>query len=277
MVFAPTHRRVLAAGLTWHYIEAGEGAPIVFLHGLPESWYSWHYQLEALSDAYHVIALDLKGYGQSDKADGNYAIDHVAEEILALLEEIGLEQWNLVTHDWGSLIGDFLAGRHPERVLQYVRMEAPLAAFDASNHPQFTLFRDQDYARHLFANAEAFVRFVYQERTVQAVPETDLQHIIEEFSRPGVAEAVPRYFRDMSEPVLRERAALYAHMHFPVLLLQGALDPAQPRWYFEGAVSLFPRAELHFIPDAGHFIELERPEVVTEEIRAFLRLDSGSV
>jgi pimeloyl-ACP methyl ester carboxylesterase len=58
--------------LTWHYVEAGEGEPIVFLHGLPESWYSWHYQLESLSDDYRVIAVDLKGYGQSDKSDGDY-------------------------------------------------------------------------------------------------------------------------------------------------------------------------------------------------------------
>jgi pimeloyl-ACP methyl ester carboxylesterase len=60
-------------------------------------------------------------------------------------------------------------------------------------------------------------------------------------------------------------------MHSPVLLLQGALDPAQPRWYFERAVSLFPDAELHVVPDAGYFIELERPDIVTAEIRTWVR------
>ncbi len=64
---------------------------------------------------------------------------------------------------------------------------------------------------------------------MQPVPEADLQRIIEEFSPPGVAEAVPRYFRAMSEEVLHKRIALYKQMCFPVLLLQGALDPAQPR------------------------------------------------
>jgi len=266
-----SHHFAEAAGLTWHYVEAGQGEPLVFLHGLPESWYSWHYQLEALSGEYHVIAIDLKGYGQSDKSDGNYSADRVAEEVLALLDAIGLERFNLVTHDWGTLLGDFIAGGHPERVIRYVRMQAPVHKSDPRNHPQFVILRDQEFATRLFSDAEAFVRQVYGERTVQPIPEQDMQRIIEEFGRPGVAEAVPRYFRDTSTEVLLARQQLYSQMSFPVLLLQGEKDPAQPQWYFEGAADQFPDAELQWIRDAGHFTELEQPEQVTKAIRDFIR------
>ena len=266
-----SHHFAEAAGLTWHYVEAGQGEPVVFLHGLPESWYSWHYQLEALSGEYRVIAIDLKGYGQSDKPDGNYSADGVAEEVLALLDAIGLERFNLVTHDWGTLLGDFIAGGHPERVIRYVRMQAPVHKSDPQNHPQFVILRDQEFATRLFSNTDTFVRQVYGERTVQPIPEQDMQRIIEEFGRAGVAEAVPRYFRDTSTEVLLSRQQLYSQMSFPVLLLQGEKDPAQPQWYFEGAAEQFPDAELQWVRDAGHFTELEQPEQVTKAIRDFLQ------
>ncbi len=269
----PTHRFQEAEGLTWHYVEAGEGEPVVFLHGLPESWYSWHYQLEALSDDHRVIAIDLKGYGQSDKSDGDYSAGQVAEEVLALLDAIGLDSFNLVTHDWGTGIGDYIAGRHPDRILRYVRMEAPVLVTDPANHPQFVVFRNQELAAEIMGNTEAFVRNVYEPRTVQPIPEEDMLRIIEEFGRPGVAEAVPRYFRDFGdfgEELRQERAALFAAMDFPVLLLQGDSDPAQPPSYFEGATDAFPDAELKWVTEAGHFTELEQPEQVTKAIRDFL-------
>jgi pimeloyl-ACP methyl ester carboxylesterase len=269
-----SHHFVEAAGLTWHYVEAGQGEPVVFLHGLPESWYSWHYQLEALSGDYRVIAIDLKGYGQSDKSDGNYSADHVAEEVLALLDTIGLEQFNLVSHDWGSVISDFIAGNHPDRILRYVRMEAPVLRADPANHPQFVLFRNQELAAQVMGNTEQFVRNVYGSRTVQPIPEEDMLRIIEEFGRPGVAEAVPRYFRDFGdfgEALRQERAALFAAMDFPVLLLQADSDPAQPPSYFEGATDAFPNAELQWVESSGHFTELEQPEQVTKAIRDLLQ------
>jgi pimeloyl-ACP methyl ester carboxylesterase len=274
---ALSHHFLEAAGLTWHYVEAGEGDPIVFIHGLPESWYSWHYQLEALAGEYRVIAIDLKGYGQSDKADGNYAADHVAEEVLALLDAIGLESFSLVTHDWGTMIGDFLAGRHAERVQRYVRMQAPLLRTDPKNHPQFVLLRNQELATAIMSNAEQFIGNVYGSRTVQPIPEEDMARIIEEFSREGVASAVPRYFRDFweldgeaLEQISQHRGALFAAMVFPVLLLQADSDPAQPQWYFDGATDLFPDAQLQWIENSGHFSELEQPEAVTHAVREFM-------
>jgi len=259
--------------LRWHYVEAGKGEPIVFLHGLPESWYSWHYQLESLQSGYRVIAVDLKGYGQSDKSDGDYHPENVAEELLALLDAIGVEQFNLVTHDWGTLVGDYLAGNHPDRVIRYVRMQAGLLKIDPKNHPQFALFKDQDLASRLMSDAAVFVPNVYGARTVQPIREEDMARIIEEFSRDGVAEAVPRYFRDFfaSPTAGEERQALFTAMDFPVLLLQADSDPAQPLWYFDGGTDLFPDAVLQIVEGSGHFSELEQPEAVTEAIRDFLQ------
>jgi pimeloyl-ACP methyl ester carboxylesterase len=99
------HRFVAAPGdsesVTWHFVESGDpSAPtVVFLHGVPDSWGQWHYALEALSGRFHCVAIDLKGYGQSDKRTGDYRQRGVAEQMLALFDEIGVDHFALVTHD----------------------------------------------------------------------------------------------------------------------------------------------------------------------------------
>jgi pimeloyl-ACP methyl ester carboxylesterase len=264
------HKFVEAGGVKWHYVEAGKGEPVVFLHGLPESWFSWHYQIEAVSQKYHVVAVDLKGYGQSDKRDGDYTAQAVANELIALFDAIGLDEFSLVTHDWGTLIGDHIASTVSHRIIKYVRMEAPVLKIAPANHPQFELFKNQDLARSIMSEARTFITKVYEPRTVQKISDEDMEGIIFEFSRPGVVEAVPRYFRDFnldSEEVRRER---FGKMTFPVLVLQGEKDPAQPLWYFEGIEEIFPDVKFQTIKDAGHFTELEKPEEVSKAILDFL-------
>jgi len=264
------HKFVEAAGVEWHYAEAGAGEAVVFLHGLPESWFSWHHQIAEVSGQYRVIAVDLKGYGQSDKRDGDYSRQGVANELIALFDTIGLEKFSLVTHDWGTLIGDFVASTIPNRIVKYVRMQCPVMKADPANHPQFALWRNQDFATSMMSDARAFVTRVYERRTVQKISEEDMEGIILEFSRPGIAEAVPRYFRDFaveSEEVRRER---FRKMTFPVLVLQADRDPGQPLWYFEGIETVFPDVKLQVVENAGHFTELEKPEEVSKAILDFL-------
>ena len=264
------HRFVEAAGIKWHYVEAGAGEPVVFLHGLPESWFSWHYQIEDVSEEYRVIAVDLKGYGQSDKRDGDYTSQGVANELIALFDIIGLEKFSLVTHDWGTVIGDHIASTIPDRIVKYVRMQAPVLKIDPTKHPQFELFRNQDLATSIMSQARIFITQVYESRTIQKISDDDMEGIIFEFSRPGVAEAVPRYFRDFTLESEEVRLERFGKMTFPVLVLQGEKDPAQPLWYFEGIEAVFPDVKLQIVEDAGHFTELEKPEEVSRAILDFL-------
>jgi hypothetical protein len=128
-----THHFVTAPGdaeyLTWHYVEAGSGEPIVFLHGIPDSWYQWHPQMAALASTHRCIAVDLKGYGQSDKRPGDYRHEGVSEQLFAMLRKIGLTRFNVVTHDRGTVQADFIAANHPDSILRYGRGEQHLYNF----------------------------------------------------------------------------------------------------------------------------------------------------
>lgn len=278
------HHFTAAGGLRWHWVDAGSsrGDPIVFVHGLPESWFSWHLQMADLASERRVLAVDLKGYGQTDKPATGYDVPQVAAGLLALLDAIGVERFDLVTHDWGTGIGQRLAADHPERIRRYARMEAPVGEIDlAGRHPQFQLFQDQALAVRILGNATSLVRGIYGydgrpgSLTVTPIANEVLDRIAAEFARPGTAEAVARYFVEnrITDPAYwAETPRLFAAMTFPVLLLQGDADPNQPHEYFDGAESAFPDARLVFVPESGHFLQLEQPAAVNALLRSFFGL-----
>ncbi|GIX28250.1 MAG: hypothetical protein KatS3mg123_2131 [Burkholderiales bacterium] len=93
------HKFIEAAGVRRHWVEAGEDDPVVLLHGIPESRTCWRHQIPVLATKFRVLAFDLKGYGQSDKRDGDYTGNNVARELLATLDGIGIERFLLAGHD----------------------------------------------------------------------------------------------------------------------------------------------------------------------------------
>ena len=117
-------RTVQANGLSFHVAEAGRGRPrlLLFLHGFPEFWYAWRHQLEALGDAFHVAAPDLRGIGGSDKPAEveAYLLDHLVEDAAALTRALGHERCVLIGHDWGGFVAWEAVIRRPELVEKLV-------------------------------------------------------------------------------------------------------------------------------------------------------------
>jgi pimeloyl-ACP methyl ester carboxylesterase len=113
-----------------HIREAGRpGDPLViFAHGWPESWFSWRHQVPAVAEAgYHVIAPDMRGYGQTDApADiDQYDIQHLVGDMLALVDEAGAEQAVIVGHDWGAVVAWHAALLHPDRFRAVAAFSVP--------------------------------------------------------------------------------------------------------------------------------------------------------
>ncbi|MBP7689963.1 MAG: alpha/beta fold hydrolase, partial [Thermoflexales bacterium] len=129
-------------GIKWHYVEQGNpnGEVILFLHGLPEGWYSWRYVLPLVDQNYRLIAIDMKGYGRSDMQDDNYDWHVVAAQTLALMDSLGVDKFYVVSHDWGTIIGSVMVGDHPDRILGYVRMEADLIMEGNGNTPPLSVY-----------------------------------------------------------------------------------------------------------------------------------------
>jgi len=278
-----THHFVDARGavipIRWHYVEAGDPQKetIVFVHGNPESWHCWHPQIKHFASRHHVIAPDLKGYGQGDKRPGDWRWENCAEEMLALLDQIGLKRFHIVAHDRGCVLADYLGGNHPDRVLSYVRMQQICHVFRPENSPQSAYFADPIFGPNIFGDPDFYFQYRLLKMLRNPVAPERLEKFKEQMSYPGLADAVIRYFQSSSfeKERLDRTSRLLRNMRFPVLLLQAELDEGQPRYYFEDAsnpaVKQFPDARLEWIESAGHYANLEKPEVVTEKIAAFLR------
>jgi len=268
------HRFVEAEGdsetISWHYVEAGEGEPVVFLHGLPESWFMWHRQIDALAATHRVIAIDLKGYGQSDKRTGDYRQEGVAEQLLALLDRLNLDRFNLVTHDRGTVIADYLGANNPSRVLRYLRGEQHLHHFHPDLAPQERLFTDP--ARSVILGQPLnIVVGAYTNIAHHPIDDDDISRTIQEFSYPQIGWAVPRYFGSSSfrKEWIDRRTRLMQAWDFPVLIMQGLHDSRQPREFYEGVEPHMPNARVAFI-DAGHFYVFENPAETTTVISNLL-------
>jgi pimeloyl-ACP methyl ester carboxylesterase len=265
----------------WHYVEAGDPArpTVVFLHGVPDSWWQWHYALESLSDQYHCIAVDLKGYGQSDKRTGDYRQQGVAVQLQALLDTIGISEFALVTHDRGTPPGDHLVSVAADRVIGYARGQQHLWHLHPSLHPQELMFTSVE-APNILADARRFVATAYTWLTTRPVADSDLLRTIEEFSHPGITTALPRYFHSSSfrQEWIDRRTSLIRSWKAPVLILQGAQDPLQPSDFYTDpdVMRMLPAGSDVHMFDTGHFWPFEAPRDTVDALRAFLDSVSGS-
>jgi pimeloyl-ACP methyl ester carboxylesterase len=121
-------RTVATNGIELSVVDAGEGFPVVLVHGFPELSYSWRHQVPALAAAgYRVLAPDMRGYGRSTRPEAidDYDIIHLTDDLVGLLDDIGAEQAVFVGHDWGSMVVWQMAQLHPDRVAAVCGMSVP--------------------------------------------------------------------------------------------------------------------------------------------------------
>jgi pimeloyl-ACP methyl ester carboxylesterase len=114
-------------GIRHHYVTLGEGKLVVLIHGIPEFWYSWRHQIEALSKHYQVVALDQRGFNQSGKPatkDG-YRVERLVEDVTTLIKHLGRSQAVIVGHDSGAWVAWHFAAYQPELTERLVIISVP--------------------------------------------------------------------------------------------------------------------------------------------------------
>lgn len=266
-VFA-AHWFVESDDAVWHFVTAGDVSKdvVLMVHGHPDTWYAYSKVMAHLADNYYVIAVDTLGYGQSDKrpeVDVSYSA--VASSLTNLLDSIGVAEFNLISHDRGSIISDHLIAQDGmnDRILAFLRMQQSFDKPHGYPRPAHA-----DMAREEW-QAGNVVRGIYQSPYVSVeVPEEELARLEWEFKFPGTAAAAARTFEGTSFEI--ERAFRLENtipkMTMPVVILQGIRDPGQrPEEYFRSA-DLLPNGRVILV-DANHFIHTEDPDLVARVAR----------
>ena len=119
------HRFQAAGGLNFHVAEAGEGEPLLLLHGWPQHWYCWRLVIPELAKHYRVLAMDLRGFGWTDIAWEGLDKETMADDVANVMSALEIDRARIVGHDWGGWIGYLLALRRPELVERLVALSSP--------------------------------------------------------------------------------------------------------------------------------------------------------
>lgn len=276
-----SHHRVRARDVEFHYAEAGSGDEVVLcLHGWPQHWYEWRHLMPALADRYRVIAPDLRGFGWSEAPPDGYEKENLADDVLAILDELGIERVKLVGHDWGGWIGFLLCLKAPQRFDKYLSLNIL---------PPWTSMRQM--APHLW-------RFWYQwmilspgigyrlHRSGKFVPKVlvggsvqkaawdreTIHAFSDTFTEPARARAAVQMYRVFNLREVPEMArGRYAHSHLevPTRLLFGTGDQALRHTILAGSERHADDMQVEKVEDCGHFIADERPELVADRAREF--------
>jgi pimeloyl-ACP methyl ester carboxylesterase len=282
-----------ANGSRFHVVEAGTGPLVLLLHGFPEYWWTWRHQISPLADAgYRVVAVDLRGYGASDKPPRGYDGYTLAGDVAALIRSLGERDAAVVGHDWGGHVAWTTAAFHPRMVRRLavigiphplrlrnallsepaqVRASGYIAAFQTPRY-EHRVTRDRaayvgDLLRHwsgpAWTNTADFAAYEQACRTAMQIPQAAFCAM--EYYRWSV--------RSLSRPSgWRFNQLLAAPISAPVLQLHGALDSCiLPSTAAGSGRYVSGRYEWLLLGGVGHFPQSEAAEAVTGELVRWLK------
>lgn len=284
---ALTHHTAQVGSLHMHYALDGGGPLVVLLHGFPEMWWSWRFQIAPLAQAgFRVAAPDLRGYNDSDRR-GPYDLDTLADDVGALIRHLGESRAVIVGHDWGGAIAWHLAATRPALCDRLVVLNAPHpAVFQRVIRSSLRQLKRSWYMfffllpqlpeRWLLRDRARLLRRMYRSSAIDRTHFTDeeIRPFQEAILKPGAATAALGYYR---------AAFRYAFTHFraiasypvitrPTLLIWAKDDqalgydelvPPTSRWVEDLRVEPIERC--------GHFVHQEQPERVNRLLLDFLR------
>jgi pimeloyl-ACP methyl ester carboxylesterase len=291
---------VTVNGVRLHYVSAGKGPLILFLHGFPEFWYAWKDQLAEFGKDHLAVAPDLRGYNLSDKPTDvdQYRMSALVEDVRGLADHFSREKkFVLVGHDWGGAVAWAFAIAHPEYLEKLVIVNAPhpgifgrLLASDPQQQTasQYMLMFRRPQAEQTLAdsNYTTLVNIVLAAGLASgAFTEEDKAAYLKAWSQPGALTGGLNYYRAnrVGPPVLVAGEAPPAPttavppnpsaltVKVPTLVIWGEKDTALLTKNLDGLDQFVPQLTIKRVPDGSHWVIHEKPAEVNGYIRDFIR------
>jgi pimeloyl-ACP methyl ester carboxylesterase len=285
------HKYADVNGVRLHYVTAGKGKLIMFLHGFPEFWYEWKNQLTEFGRDYQAVAPDMRGYNLSSKPVEveQYRMKYLINDIRALVEHLGHKKFILVAHDWGGGVAWPFAMRHPEYLEKLIIINAvhPVIFMrELRDNPaqqkasQYILvYRTPKAEEILSRNTYALLTSNLLEDGLKQdyFAEEDRKAYIEAWSQPGALTGGLNYYRAAhlgsftgeSDDSLSADPSLFM-VAVPTLVIWGEKDKWLLAGNLEGLEKYVPNLTIKRIPDGSHWVIHEKPGLVNSYIREFI-------
>ncbi len=267
----------------------GSGALMVMLHGFPECWYSWRHQLREFSSTIDCVAPEMRGYGETDAPVrvSNYTIDKLVDDVAGLIGALGRQRAIVVGHDWGGIVAWATAMIRPEVVERLIVLNVPHPAKFRENLTGFNfrqvarswyiLFFQLPWLPEAMLRAGGFAALGRAMRqsavNKNAFSDDDLAHFRDAFARRYSITAAINYYRALMRSgfALRPPEWMSRKIAAPTMLIWGEQDVALGKELTYGMEDLFTGPfQIKYIPDSGHWVQQEKPELVNQYIRDFL-------
>lgn len=285
-----THDTLTTNGVTLHYVTQGQGDLMLMLHGFPEFWYSWRHQIPEFAQHYKVVALDLRGYNDSDKPESvdAYRMEELVKDVNGAIHALGYDRCILVGHDWGGAIAWSFAYAHPDRVDRLIVMNLPHPAkfvaglktpqqllrswyiffFQLPVLPELVLWWD-DYRMVAAAFADMAIN-------KSAFTPEDLDAFKTAAAKRGALTAMLNYYRaNFGRDNRLDRP--WDKLLIPTLLIWGEKDAALGVELTYGTEDYVEDLKICYIPNCSHWVQQEQPQLVNQYMRDFLDRDDLSV
>lgn len=267
-----------------HVAVAGNGPPVILLHGFPENSHSWHRQISPLVTAgYSAWTPNLRGYPPSAilSRRSAYHLRHLAGDVAAIVRATGYPCAHVVGHDWGGIIAWTFAGMYPAGLGKLVIMNAPhMQIYTEKVWRTSQMFRSLYVAlfqlpalpeRLLAANDYRVLRMMFKRMPAKkdAFSNADIACYITALATPGALKAALDYYR---ENLRSDGMALAsaARTNAETLVIWGMQDPALGAFLLDGLERFAPRLQIHRIAHASHWVQNEAPEEVNKVLLDFL-------
>jgi pimeloyl-ACP methyl ester carboxylesterase len=266
------HHFVFAGGLRTHVAEAGEGPPLLLVHGWPQHWYQWRKVIEGLRGERRLIAPDLRGFGWTDAPAGPIGPDVFAADLVALLDALGLDRVDVAGHDWGGFTSLLLAARHPDRVRRVLALSTAHPWVEATPRVALELWRGW-YALPLAAGlTERDPRLAAWFLRREGLAPADVEAYVGRLRERARAAATTRLYRSYLRTVARalRPADPEPRTSAPVLLLLGDHDLAISPRFADSLERGGDNMRAETLPGAGHFVCDTHADVVADRARAHL-------
>jgi pimeloyl-ACP methyl ester carboxylesterase len=273
-------------GFRMHYVRGGKGSPVVMIHGFPEDWSEWRQQMVALAKNHTVIAVDMRGAGQSEVAKSGYDTAQLARDVHQLLKQLGLNKGiQVIAHDLGEWVAYAYGAQYRSEVRSMAVMEATIPDKSWYQYPVLNADPAQPAAWHFgffqLPLAEKLIagheRDLVHDLMLEYVAgdkspftESDFDYYAHFLKEPGRLTAFLSIYRGTRTDVQQNKEFLaQGKLKMPILAIGGersfgSLIPDQWREY---AVNV----EGHVLKGSGHFVTQERPEEVTALLQSFLQ------
>lgn len=277
-----------ANGIRVFYVAEGEGPLVLLLHGFPELSYSWRNQMSPLAEAsYRAVAIDLPGYGRSDKPDATYDVLWLTACIAAVIKNLGAQRAVVAGHDWGGLLAWPFARLYPDRTAGVIGINTPdlprppvaptefLRQGGAGIHSYILEFQKRGEPEAMFENdiragLELFFKGPVTKRREVFTDEV-MQVYVDAFSPTGAMTPPLEYYRNLDRNWELTEDIAETALELPCLMILAADDPVLHPGLAEGMEERVPNLTKVLIEDCGHWTQQERPAETTAHMIDYLK------